>query len=608
MDAVRSAIPRFFGELKRRHVFRAAAAYAVVAWLVVQVSDTVFPYLHLPSWAVTLVIALTLLGFPLALVLAWAYDITPDGVHRTAARASAPDRSPAAPAPPGNPGGAVQEARADVGSRAEAAPAAGASGRTRLIVLPFRMLRPDAETDFLALSLPDAISSSLAGIRSLVVRSQLAALRFTGSHDLRAIAVEAGVDVVLSGTLVRAGEQLRVSVQLTGAHDGTLLWTQTSQVSIGDLFLLQDQLTQRIVESLNLPLSSRERGILTRDVPATPRAYEFFLRANRVAYEVGQWGLARDLYLQSLEEDPNFAPTLARLGRCYRLIAKWSATDTIYQQNLEAAEAMFQRALEANPDLPIAQNLYAQLEVELGRAEDAMVRLVRQAHASAGDAQLFAGLVHALRFCGLLDASAAAHRRARALDPQVTTSVAHTFFMLGDYERVLGETFGDIGYIAPLALASLGREDEALAMLRAHEQSADHVSVRPYLTSLRALLEGERDESLAAMKSIIRRLRDPEGLHYMARQLAYMHAREEAVTCIERIVESGFFCFPFLSRDPWLDGIRANPRFRWTLQQAEKRHREAEEIFRKEGGAAVLDPAGSLANPATVAVPATHAM
>lgn len=606
---------RFLRELRRRHVFRVGAAYAVVAWVLVQVSHTVSPHLNLPSWWVTLVIVLTALGFPVALLLAWAYDITPDGVQRTSAAGAEDSDAGAAFVPPvpgsgrvraeagaapvrANPGAGM--AHTDRGVRPSAAePAPEAPGatdgfdRTRLIVLPFRMLRPDSETDFLSFSLPDAISSSLTGLRSLVVRSHLAAMRYADGWDLERIGRESDVDVVLSGTLLRGGERLRVCVQLTDVKDGTLLWTQNSEVSVGDLFQLQDQLSRRIVESLDLPLTAREREALSRDVPATPRAYEYYLRANRLAYEVGQWSLARDLYLQSLEEDPHFAPALARLARCHRLSAKWSTDDEAYREILEAAEGMFERALESNPDLSIAHNLYAQLEVELGRAEDAMVRLLRQARAGGGEAELFAGLVHVLRFCGLLEWSAAAHERARRLDPYVTTSVAHTRYMLMQYQGVLDETFGDIGYIEPLALASMGREEEALRILRKNEQAAQDRGLRAYLISLRALLEGRREESLEAMDYIARTVRDPEALFYMVRQYARLEEVEAGTSLFERIVEGGFFCFPFLATDSWLESLRSDPRFRRALDTAERRHAQARAAFARERGEDVLGEPGS---------------
>ena len=131
---------------------------------------------------------------------------------------------------------------------------------TRFIVLPFRLLRPDAEIDFLGFSLADAITNSLSSLESLVVRSSLAAARFAAAvPDLTAIASELNVDVLLTGTLLRVGEQLRVSVQLVEAPGGGLIWSDTSQVQVGDLFRLQDDLSRRIVESLALPLSGQER-------------------------------------------------------------------------------------------------------------------------------------------------------------------------------------------------------------------------------------------------------------------------------------------------------------------------------------------------------------
>src|SRR5947207_307408 len=119
---------------------------------------------------------------------------------------------------------------------------------TRLIVLPFRMLRPDPETDFLAFSLPDALTTSLSGLKSLVVRSSLAALRFSGgAQDLKTIATEADVDLIVTGTLLSAGEEMRVTAQLTDAASGTLMWSHSTQTSIGNVFRLQDELTGRVV-------------------------------------------------------------------------------------------------------------------------------------------------------------------------------------------------------------------------------------------------------------------------------------------------------------------------------------------------------------------------
>src|SRR5262249_26893565 len=157
-------------------------------------------------------------------------------------------------------------------------------------------------------------------LESLVVRSSLAAARFkTDGPDLAALASE-GVDSAVSGTLLRAGAQVRVATQLVEVPGGRLLWSETTQVTLNDVFQLQDDLTRRIVESLSLPLSAREQRMLSHDAPASARAYEYYLRANELASDPKSWAIARDLYQQALDEDPRYAPAWARLGRVLRLI------------------------------------------------------------------------------------------------------------------------------------------------------------------------------------------------------------------------------------------------------------------------------------------------
>src|SRR5439155_8989233 len=164
-----------------------------------------------------------------------------------------------------------------------------------------------------AFSIPDAVGNALAGLQSLVVRSTAAGARYAGDVlDLDRIARDADVDVVLTGTLVRAGDRIRVTTQLIETPSGTLLWSHAPQVSLQDLFQLQDEVVQRIVDSLSLSLTARERRMLIHDVPASAKAYEFYLRANQAGQaatglDTATWAVARDLYLQCLEEDPQYA-------------------------------------------------------------------------------------------------------------------------------------------------------------------------------------------------------------------------------------------------------------------------------------------------------------
>jgi DNA-binding winged helix-turn-helix (wHTH) protein/tetratricopeptide (TPR) repeat protein len=456
---------------------------------------------------------------------------------------------------------------------------------TRLIVLPFRLLRPDAETDFLAFSLPDALTASLGGLKSLVVRSSMAASRFAGDAiDPKKIAAEADVDMIVSGTLLRAGSEIRVTSQLTDAASGTLVWSHTAQAAVGDLFRVQDQLTHAIVTSLSLPLSSREQQMLKRDVPASSAAYEYFLRGNQLSYDSKQWSVARDLYLRCVEEDPNFAPGWARLGRIHHVMGKYLDTGT--QDSLDNAEEAFRRALELNPDLSITHKLYAQLEVDRGRARDAMARLIERAQTA--DPELLAGLVTTCRYCGLLDASVIAHGRAVALEPKIRTSVPHTWYFQEDHARVVTIKPSEFPYIVPLSMAELGRRAEAITTLRELEQKIQ-TRVRELVSAARLLLEGDAITSVAAVNRFLAPdFKDPEGLFYAARHLARLKEENAAIDLLERVVAGGFFCFPTMVRDPWLDSLRKKSRFTKLVQRAETQHQQAGSVFAKLHGDKVL--------------------
>jgi serine/threonine protein kinase/tetratricopeptide (TPR) repeat protein len=464
---------------------------------------------------------------------------------------------------------------------------------TRLVVLPFRLLRPDPEIDFLAHSLPEAITASLAGLESLTVRSSTAAERFAGDRpDLRAIAAEAGVDAVLLGTLLRAGGEVRVSVQLVEAPSGTVVSTRTAQVGLTDIFQLQDELTRQIVDALAIPLSAHDEHCLAcGDAPVNPEAYELYLRANHIGASASvpsRLVTARDLYRRCLELDPRFAPAWARLGRVHRVMAKYGLGTG--EDDLARAEEAFRQALELNPELPLAHNLYTYFEIEeLHGARPAMLRLLRVAEVHPADPDVFAGLVVACRFCGLLEASIAADRRARRIDPGVQTSVAYTHWMLGDYERAALTDLEEIQTMRHASLWMLGRHAEALEGLRrlaAHWPGSNDAS---FVGGLVAAMEGDRERCVAASRQVLHGgFHDPEGLLFCARNLAHVGEREFALELIGGVVEGGFHCPPGLVRDPWFDPVRAEPEFVRGLRSVEEAHVESARAFADAGGERVL--------------------
>ena len=463
---------------------------------------------------------------------------------------------------------------------------------TRLVVLPFRVLRPDPETDFLAFSLPDAISTSLSANRSLVIRSTAVAARFAGdAPDLKALAAEADVDRVVMGTLLRSGEQLRVTAQLVEAPHGTLATSHTVQSSMGDLFGLQDDLARRIVEALSLPLTGGWPSP-TPDRPHDARAYELYLRANELARKIETLAGARDLYQECVELDSRFAPAWARLGRCHRVMGKF--VDGAPDSEARAEEA-FKRALAINPRLSIAHKFYANLEADTGHADRAVVRLINEATHHGNDPELFAGLVHACRYCGLFEQSVAAHKEARRLDPNLRTGVEQTLMLACEFDRLFAlqppsmDAGADNG-IRVIALGLAGRLDEARERLSALVEVSELPAFRLWFGHLVAWLDRRHHDMLQGMWVLgpLKIQNDPEAIFQEGWLLCDVGEHAAGLPCLQRAVANGYTVAPTLTRARQFDGLRGEPAFQALLAEAEAGRDRALEAFRGAGGETLL--------------------
>ena len=484
--------------------------------------------------------------------------------------------------------------RAITGAGADDTPAV-AHALTRLVVLPFRVLRPDTETDFLAYSLPDAISTSLSGRGSLIVRSSATAARFAKDiPDFKVLAAEADVDRVVMGSLLRAGDSLRATVQLVEAPGGTLLASHTVQTSLGDLFRLQDEIASKVTEALALPLGGTTTA-LPADVPQNARAYELYLRANEVGSRYYRLDEAVDLYRQCLELDPNFAPAWAMLGRGYRLIGKF--VRELPDANTVAEDA-YRRALVINPRLAIAHKFYANLEADTGHGRRGLERLIAEANRRPNDPELFAGLVHACRYCGLLEQSMAAHAEARRLDPHVPTSGEQTLLFAGEIDRLVGTDRAIGGLFAdgddPIRVVGLGlagRADEALALLeQIKAQPIPVTAFKAWMGFLEAWLHRRPAEMLERISRIgsLAIHADPEAIFEQGWMLAQAGDLVTGLAFVKRGVDRGYYAAETMASSPHFDPLRSDPVFQQALTDAETGRAQALAAFREAGGDRLL--------------------
>ena len=462
----------------------------------------------------------------------------------------------------------------------------------RLVAVPFRVLRPDPETDFLAFSLPDAAAMSMSGRQSFVVRSTHAASAFAGKPlDPRAIARELEVDAVLSGTLVRDRDRVRVNAQVMQVPQGTVLWSRQLEGSLDDLFALEDSLAGSLAASVEGTLNASNDGARTRELPGARSAYRNYLRANEIRYSAVRRSAlfeARDLYQACVDEDPTMAPAWARLGRIHRIIAKYGHGDG--GSNRKQAREAFRRALDLDPDLPLAHNLYTYFEIEEeGAAENAMVRLLERARTHGEDPDLFAGLVAALRFCGLLDASFAAHERVRSLDPAMRTSVHHTFHLAGDYARAAEADHDEPYFLRVVACEHDGRMEEAQAAFAAAAKSDESGAEGLIAGAALAALRGERDECA----SLLLQLESFGGVDPEAGALTAMVAARgglvpESLRSLHQAVDRGYAGVKYIVRDPWFESVRSDPGLGAVMEKAERKVRAGRAMFRLAGGVELL--------------------
>jgi TolB-like protein len=472
-------------------------------------------------------------------------------------------------------------------SAARGAATQPAPPQIRLVVLPFRLIKDDAEIGFLGIALPEAITASLATVRTILVRSNLAAGRLGPDADPIRAGAELDVNHVLTGTIHRAGARLRVSCQLIEVPSERVAWSGVKEMPIGDLFELQDDISRHIVESL--PIERPDLELAKTEVRTTARGYELFLRANQIAHDHSRWLLARTMYQECVAIDPAFAPAWVALGRVNQLIGKYLEEDVTAAY--AAAAAAFQRAFQLQPSLSIGHQQFAYLEVEQGHPDRGIVRLVTQLRKRPNQPQLFAALCHVSRYCGLLDVSLAADAQARRLDPQVRSSVVNTHLLVADYASMLRAARSVADQLLAIARFELGQIDEAIAISRSDRARFEPGTIaHQFSMALTETFEGR--DAAPASRALFEKcgwMPDGEFHFYVARLLSRSGQLELARHSLERALDCGFWAARAFDRDPWLaDARQREPGYAAVAAAAWDRHRGAVEIFEAVGGYELL--------------------
>ena len=273
-----SSLHRFFIELRRRRVIRVAIVYAVAGWVIVEVASTVLPPLNLPEWSVKLVIVLVALGFPIAVIMGWMFDLGPDGAERTTAVAR-----------PTEPEAAASLALTPAAIAGQTMPPASHSieDRRTIAVLPFVNMSGDSENEYFSDGISEEILNLLAKLPQLKVSSRTSSFNLKGEKvDIPTAARQLGVSTILEGSVRRAGDRVRITAQLIETASDSHLWSETYDRELKDVFAIQDDIARSIAEALQVALGPKERRALQNIATADPQAYDFYLKGRKYLYAI----------------------------------------------------------------------------------------------------------------------------------------------------------------------------------------------------------------------------------------------------------------------------------------------------------------------------------
>ena len=541
----------FFSELKRRNVYKVAVAYAVVGWVIAQIATQIFPFLEIPNWVVRLVIVLIAIGFPIALVIAWAFEATPEGIKRTE------DVDLAASSAPKKHawiyvvviGAAISVAifflgRYTAGSGTPRQSEAATVSAKSIAVLPFDNLSRDPDNAFFAEGVQDEILTRLAKVADLKVIARTSTQKFKSAPtDLRDVAKQLDVTNILEGSVQKVNDQVRVNVQLINALTNAHLWAEIYDRKLSDIFAVQSDIAKTVADTLQAKLTGSEKQMMAAQPTTDTTAYELYHKGRSL------WGKrtgdnipkAIAFYEQAIARDPNYALAYAGLSSAYILAPFYAGADRresgskakeaalkalrldpnlaeahtalgkvlfFSEIDLAGATREYKRAIELKPNDADAHHWYGNDALSaLGQLEEAIVEGKRSVELDPLSVVINADLGVTFLYAHRYDESASQLRKTLELDP----ASFYTHYNLGILLQVTGDLsgaiaeyekakqLGDNTYVSTLwaaAKAHAGDKDAARRMLSELDEMSQHREVVGYYRALLYLSLNNKDEAL----------------------------------------------------------------------------------------------------------------
>jgi TolB-like protein/Tfp pilus assembly protein PilF len=576
LEERRNRMP-FFRELKRRKVIQTALIYLAASWLLLQVAELLLEMLDVPAWGLRLVFVLLVIGFPLALVLSWMHQLTPQGLRREdTALAPAPPpaaRPPAAP-PPAVPA-AAEPVAPDSAAAVAAAPAVAAVDQS-IAVLPFANMSDDEANVHFADGLSEELLNLLSRIRGLRVVARTSSFSFRGRQvSATTIARELNVAHLLEGSVRKAGNRLRITAQLVRASDSSHVWSQSFDRNLSDIFAVQDEIAAAVARELEITLLG---GTAPKSRQTTPEAYSHYLQGRHFFELASATG-----YEQAIKElddaialDPSYAPAWSTLGALYWAGANNHLID--YAEGMRKAREATERALALDPDLAEPLSMLGSMDVIEGvDVEGGRRRMERALQFEPNNERLLTRLANIALRRGEVDEAMRHGQRALRSDP--LSPIAHAVYGNSCYfagrleeaeamrRKVLALSPGWLSGHFNLGKVLLARGDKLAALAEMQQEPSDFWR-RTGLALVHHAL-GHTAESEAALRDLV--AMSPHGAAYQLVQVhAYRGELGDAFEWLERAVRDHDSGLIYLKVDPLLTSLRADPRWHETLARLER--------------------------------------
>jgi len=575
----------FFTELKRRNVYKVAVAYAIVGWLVMQIAATVVPALHLSDAITSAVVLLVILGFPIALIIAWAFELTPEGLKRTEFAEQLPKKAPRSHAwiYVVVIAGAISASLFFLGRYTATSKQSGLTGlpAKSIAVLPFDNLSRDPDNAYFAEGIQDEILARLSKIADLKVISRTSTQKYKSAPDnLREIARQLDVANILEGSVQKSANQVRVNVQLINALSDAHLWAEIYDRKLTDIFAVESDIATTIAQTLQAKLTGSERTAIAKRPTANPEAYELYLKGRffwnkRTGADLRT---AIEYFNQALGKDPGYALAYVGLADSYGLLNVYGAASPA--DSFPQAKAASKKALELDDTLAEAHTSLALVLNDYDfDFEQSLKEFERAIQLNPNYATAHQWSARPLLALGQFDRAIAESKRAVELDPLslvINTDLGTDYFVARRYDEAIAQLHKTIEmdprfYFAHGALGRVcqlkGQFNEAIAEYRKAVELNDDPSVLALLGQAYARA-GQREE---AQRILARLSEEGKSRYVQAYSFALMFLalgnKERAIDEMERgYRERGVGVF-WVKVNPLLDDLRANPRFEALVQK-----------------------------------------